>query len=232
MEHERILGVFAHPDDADVGCGASLAHFASLGAVVNVVVATLGDAGGFDTAGHDRIVEIRREEQEAAAAALGISEVTFLEGYRDGTLEPTLALVRDVVSHIRRYRPTLVITMNPEHNWESIAASHPDHRAIGEATVRAIYPAARNPFSFPELLEQGLEPWSVEEVWLQGHQNPNFVHAIGDADLQKKLAAVSCHASQFSSMEAVMGFVRGHAQEAGARIGATWGEDFLRYDAR
>lgn len=248
MVFQRVLGVYAHPDDADVGAGASLARFAAQGAEVTIVVATLGDAGGYSARDHERITEIRRQEQLDAAAALGISHVVFLNGYRDGFLEPTADLVRDVVAQIRTYRPDLVLTMNPEHNWDSVAASHPDHRAIGEATVRAIYPAARNPFAYPELMEQGLEPWRVGEVWLQGHQHPNFVNPVAQCDVERKMKAVACHFSQFEDVEKVLGFVCERANAAGEKLrtegresgvpGAEGesarhplGEEFLRYYA-
>lgn len=234
MDHERILGVFAHPDDADVGSGGALAKFVAEGAEVSLVVATAGDAGGFKEEGQDKIAAVRIEEQRAAAARLGISDVTFL-GHLDGELQVTSNLVRDIVAQIRIHRPTLVITMSPEHNWTNLAASHPDHRAVGEAAIQAVYPAARNPFAFRELKASGLEPWMVEEVWLQGHHNPNHFVELSAANVEQKVEAVQCHVSQFEDMAFMTQYVwelaRGCAVSGG--LGRDrYAEEFLRYSAR
>lgn len=232
MDNPRILGIYAHPDDADVGAGATLAHFVAAGSDVALVVVTSGDAGGFDPGVQSRMAEIRRQEQIDAALCLGIEEVTFLDGYADGNVEVTKGLVRDLVAQIRRYRPELILTMSPEYNWSSVAANHPDHRAVGAATVEAVYPAARNPFAFPELLAQGLEPWTVNEVWFQGHQNPNHYLPVNRDDLDRKLKAVKCHASQFEDVSRVERFVEDGARQAGAGSGVDgveMAEAFLKF---
>ncbi len=234
MDHERILGVFAHPDDADVGSGGALAKFVAEGAEVSLVVATAGDAGGFKEEGQDKIAAVRIEEQRAAAARLGIRDVTFL-GHLDGELQVTSSLVRDIVAQIRIHRPTLVVTMSPEHNWTSVSASHPDHRAVGEATIQAVYPAARNPFAFRELLGAGLEPWTVEEIWLQGHQQPNYFFELNAQDMEKKLSAVARHESQFEDMDATVQYVREVSRQCAVSGGLgtdRFAEDFLRYSAK
>ena len=111
---------------------------------------------------------LREAEQRAAAAAVGVTDVTFL-GYPDGQLAVTYELRRDISRQIRRVRPQLVLTSSPVRNFRRAAASHPDHLAIGEATLCAVYPDARNPFAHPELLaEEGLEAWAVPEVWMTG----------------------------------------------------------------
>lgn len=234
MEHQRVLGIFAHPDDADVGSGGVLAQFVEAGAEVGLVVATAGDAGGFKEEGQDQIAGVRMAEQRAAAACLGIDDVTFL-GHLDGEVHVTSELVRDLVAQIRIHQPTLVITMSPEHNWTNLAASHPDHRAVGEAAIQAIYPASRNPFAFRELKASGINPWMVEEVWLQGHHNPNHYVQLTPGQVEKKAQAVQRHATQFEDM----GFMTQYVWEL-ARQGAVNGglgrdryaEEFLRYSAR
>jgi len=173
-------------------------------------------------------------EQRTSAALIGIENVTFL-GHIDGELRVTTDLIRDIVAQIRIHRPSLVITMSPEHNWTSIAASHPDHRAVGEAAIQAVYPAARNPFAFRELLSAGLEPWTVEEVWLQGHHTPNHYVELTEGDLRKKLDAVKCHESQFEDMDFMLQYVGEAARQSA--INAGYGndrlaEEFLRYSAR
>ncbi len=234
MAHERILGVFAHPDDADVGAGGALAQFVADGACVSIVVATSGGAGGFRSEGQHQMSEVRMREQRTSAALIGIENVTFL-GHIDGELRVTTDLVRDIVAQIRIHRPSLVITMSPEHNWTSIAASHPDHRAVGEAAIQAVYPAARNPFAFRELLNAGLEPWAVEEVWLQGHHTPNHYVELTEDDLVKKLDAVKCHESQFEDMDFMLQYVGEAARQSAINAGFgkdRLAEEFLRYSAR
>src|SRR6185295_16653415 len=101
----------------------------------------------------------------AAAAVVGVDDVRFL-GYPDGRLEPTLALRRDLARVIRAVRPQRVVGMNPERNLDRIYASHPDHLATAVATLDAVYPDARNRWAHPELLDEGLEPQGVDEVWV------------------------------------------------------------------
>jgi LmbE family N-acetylglucosaminyl deacetylase len=132
---------------------------------------------------------LRQAEQRAAAKELGVSDVRFL-GYPDGRLELTLDLRRDISRVIRQVRPQRVLTSSPERWWDRIGASHPDHMTVGESTLRAVYPDARNPFAFPELLaDDGLEAWTVSEVWLNG--SPRADHAVDVTDvLARKWAAL------------------------------------------
>ena len=166
-EHvERALCVLAHPDDVDFGSGGTVARMTAAGTEVTYCIVTDGDAGGFDETPREQMPALRRAEQQAAAAEVGVTDVRFL-GYPDGRLELTLDLRRDISRVIRQVRPQRILTSSPERWWERVAASHPDHMTVGEATLRAVYPDARNPFAFPELLEEeGLEAWTVSEVWL------------------------------------------------------------------
>lgn len=178
-----------------------MATWVSQGIDVSYLLITRGDAGGFDDTPRDRMREIREREQRAAAAAVGVKQVDFLDGYADGTLTPTLDLRRDIAAAIRRYRPDRVLTSSPLRRWEMLTGpSHPDHLAAGEATTCAIYPDARNRFAFPELIEQGLEPWVVREVWYSGGPDPD--HAVDVTDVyDRKLAAMRAHASQTAHMD-------------------------------
>lgn len=214
MEHTRILGIYAHPDDADVGAGGTLAHFARQGADIQIVVVTSGDAGGFEADRQHLMSEVRQQEQRDALECLGIQKVTFLEGHRDGCVKDSGGLIQELVAEIRRQRPSLILTMSPQYNWENLAANHPDHRAVGAATVDAVYPAARNPFAFPELLEQGLEPHRVKEVWFQGHRENNLIVPLEKSDVEAKLCAVRCHESQFEDMSRVERFIQSRMLEA------------------
>jgi len=154
------------------------------------------DAGGFDDTPRSEMPALREAEQRAAAAEVGVSDVRFLDGYADGLLEVSQALVRDIVRVIRQVRPHRVLTSSPERWWERLGASHPDHMAAGEATVRAVYPAARNPFAFPELLaDEALEAWTVPELWLMADEKSD--HAVDITEtFSRKVAALKAHVSQ------------------------------------
>jgi LmbE family N-acetylglucosaminyl deacetylase len=194
----RILAIFAHPDDVDFAAAGTVAHWLDTGLDVGYVVVTRGEAGGFDEAvPRARIPALREAEQRAAAAAIGVKHVEFLDGYVDGTLAVTLGLRRDIAAAIRRHRPDRVLTNSPLRRWDFIAGpSHPDHLAVGEAVTSAVYPDARNPFAFPDLLhEQGLAPWTVREMWFFGGPTPD--HAVDiTPTYDRKLAALLAHDSQ------------------------------------
>ena len=194
---ERVLCVLAHPDDVDFGSAGTVATWTAAGTEVTYCIVTDGDAGGFDETPREQMGPLRQAEQRAAAAAVGVSDVRFL-GYPDGRLELTLDLRRDISRVIRQVRPQRVVTTSPERFWDRIGASHPDHLTVGEATLRAVYPDARNPFAFPELLDdEGLEAWTVSEVWLSA--SPRADHPVDVTEvLDRKLAALRSHVTQVS----------------------------------
>jgi LmbE family N-acetylglucosaminyl deacetylase len=197
---DRILIVTAHPDDVDFGAAGSVAVWTDAGAHVTYCVATNGDAGGFDpTVDRSLIPGIRQAEQRAAAAEVGVKDVVFL-GYPDGQVEATLALRRDIARVIREVRPQRVVAPSPERMWDRLFASHPDHLAVGEAAVCAVYPDARNPFAFPELAAAGLEAWSVEELWIMATSNANVYVDVTDT-FERKVAALRAHVSQETDRE-------------------------------
>ena len=195
-EVDRVLVVVAHPDDADFGAAGTTATWTRSGVQVTYLLCTYGDQGGFDDTPRDQVPAIREAEQRAAAAAVGVTDVRFLSGYHDGSLEPTRELQRDIVRVIRQVRPQRVLTQSPQRWWDRIGASHPDHLAAGEATIRALYPAARNPFAYPELLtEEDLQPWTVQEAWLMADERAD--HAVDITDtFDAKLTALRAHTSQ------------------------------------
>jgi LmbE family N-acetylglucosaminyl deacetylase len=193
---ERALVITAHPDDVDFGAGGTVAGWTAAGIAVSYCICTDGDAGGFDPATpRAEIPGIRRAEQIAAAAELGVTDVVFL-GHPDGDLQVTQDLRRDISREIRRVRPRRVLTQFPQRNFRRIGASHPDHMAAGEAALRAVYPDARNPFAHPTLLaDEGLADWKVEEVWLMGGEQVDHVVDITDR-FSTKQKALLAHASQ------------------------------------
>jgi len=201
-EVQRILVVVAHPDDVDFGAAGTVATWTAAGIKVMYGICTDGQAGGFDDALHrERLPEIRRTEQRAAAAEVGVDDVRFL-GHLDGELTVSRRLVREVTALIRDVRPQRVLTQSPERDWQFLGRSHPDHLAAGEAVVQAVYPAARNPYAFPELRQAGLEAWTVHDLWLSGH--PTASHAVDITDhFDRKLAAILAHASQHPAPEQI-----------------------------
>ena len=229
---DTVLGIYAHPDDADVDAGGTLARFVREGSRVVVAVVTDGDAGGSDQDLHQQMGELRRDEQRRACEQLGVTELVFFDGYPDGMVTPSHGLVRDIVALIRRVKPNLILTLSPEYNWSSIYANHPDHRAVGAAVTDAVYPAARNPFAFPELLEEGLEPHVVEEVWFQGGPSTNHVVELDQADIDAKVRAVREHVTQFADLDRMESWIRQGTRDAGYPHGYAGGEEFFRWDTR
>jgi len=224
-ETPRVLCIAAHPDDLDFGAAGTIATWVAVGLEVSYLLCTRGEQGGFDDTPRSAIPALREGEQRAAAAALGVKQVFFLEGHRDGWLEPNHDLQRDLVRVIRRVRPDRVLCQSPERNWARIGASHPDHLAAGEATIRAVYPAARNAFAYPELLEtEGLEPWAVREVWMMAHPEPDHLVDI-TAVFDQKLAALREHHSQVAHHEDLGGMLRTWGAAVAARGG--WPEGRL-----
>ena len=199
-EVERVLVVTAHPDDVDFGAAGTVARFVDAGIEVSYCICTDGDAGGFDPAvPREEIPGIRRAEQTAAAKVLGVTDISWL-GYQDGRLDSTQEVRRDISRVIRRVRPRRVLVPSPEYFWDRLPASHPDHLAAGRAAVSAVYPDARNPFAHVELLHgEGLDAWSVRELWLVDPPHPD--HAVDvTGTFDRKIAALRAHASQTAHM--------------------------------
>ena len=217
-EIKQILVITAHPDDVDFSAAGTIAQWTDAGIKVSYCVVTDGDAGGYDPAiPRDEIPALRRAEQTAAASAVGVSDLRFL-GYPDGLVEATIGLRRDLARVIRQVRPDRVLCPTPERNYIRMPPSHPDHRAVGSAALDAVYPDARNPFTFPELLaDEGLEAWTVREVWMSGVSPNHYVDVTDTFD--RKVAALRAHESQTGQMEGLADFLRGwlarNAEQAG-----------------
>lgn len=219
-EVERVLVVTAHPDDVDFGAAGSIARWTEAGAEVVYCIATDGDAGGFDRAvPRADIPGIRRGEQTAAAQA--VDELHFL-GYPDGRLQVSLELRRDIARVIRHVRPRRVLVHAPIRSLDSMYRNHPDHIAAGEAACCAVYPDARNAFTFPELLHEGHEAWSVDELWIMGSgpEADTFVDITDTFD--RKTKALRCHVSQMADAEGIETRLRewGEANAAGGGLEA------------
>jgi len=207
-EVARILVVTAHPDDVDFGAAGSVATWTGRGIEVSYCIATDGDAGGSDhSITRAEMAAIRREEQLQAARAVGVTDVTFL-GFPDGSVTASLELRRAISRVIRIVRPDRVVAQSPERNWTRIYASHPDHLATGEAAACAVYPDARNPFAFPDLLEEGLVEHTVPELWIMATERANRV-VDATAVYDRKLAALKSHVSQVGDGEHLDELLRG-----------------------
>ncbi len=216
---ERVLVVTAHPDDVDFGFAGMVGAFTDAGIEVAYCIVTDGDAGGAET-GVPRadMAQLRRDEQRKAAAVVGVQELHFL-AHPDGAVTPSIELRRDISRVIRIVRPQRVLTQSPDRNWDRIYASHPDHLATGEAAVCAVYPDARNRWAHPQLDAEGLEPWSVDAIWLGvGPSGPTHYVDI-TATVDRKIEALLSHKSQLPDPAAtetmVRGWTSGVAQLAG-----------------
>lgn len=194
-ESQTILAIVAHPDDIDIVAGGTVARWIQDGNQVDYCIVTNGDAGSDELeASADAIANIRSREQEEAASVLGVASVHFL-GHQDGRLNPTHELRIEIATLIRKLKPQWILTHSPVYNLKSIRFSHPDHLAVGQAVLAAVFPDARNPHAFKETQLSKLEPHQVEQVWLMGAPNPNkYVDMTLQIDV--KIKAVSCHTSQ------------------------------------
>jgi LmbE family N-acetylglucosaminyl deacetylase len=229
----RVLAVFAHCDDAEWMFGGTIARLVKQGAEVSYVVCTDGASGGVDlTISDDELAHTRAEEQRAAAEVLGVTGIEFL-GYANDRLEVTVALRRDIVRQIRRFRPDLILTMAPFRVMDApVDWSHGDHMAAGEATLLAAYPEALMPRIYPELAEEGLEPHWATEVWVPAVNDADqYVDVTDEAD--QKMSAIWCHSSQNGEVNGDRDLlfrtrVSPPMTEAGRRIGCEYAERFRR----
>ena len=198
-EGNSVLVVMAHPDDAEFGCGGTIAKWAAAGKDINYVLCTSGDKGSSDPSMSPyKLAQMRRTEQINAAHALGAHEVVFLS-HEDGTLRNTIELRRDIVREIRRFRPDAVICQDPTMRWGGNRyLNHPDHRAAGDACLDAVYPSARDPHVFPELLIENLLPHKVREVFMSTSQNVDVWIDITDC-FDRKLEGLRQHTSQVAA---------------------------------
>jgi LmbE family N-acetylglucosaminyl deacetylase len=221
---ERVLAVYAHPDDPDVSCGGTLASWARRGAEVHVVICTNGDKGTTDpTVDPAELAQRRSGETASAAARLGIDRQHVL-GYPDGELDNSAALRRELVGWIRRIRPAAVLCPDPTAVFfGEDYYNHRDHRAVGFAVLDALAPAAALPHYFPE---EG-PAHQAEMALLSGTLEPTVWVDIS-ASIDDKVAAVACHDSQIDDAQWAADVVRRRAEEDGRRAGVAFAEGFRR----
>jgi LmbE family N-acetylglucosaminyl deacetylase len=192
----RVLAVTAHPDDIEFGAAGSIARWVDEGAEVTYCIVTDGSTGTSDAdlAGA-KLADIRREESIKAAKAVGVTNVVFL-GYRDGYVEPTLDLRRDIAREFRRARPHRMLVLDPVSIAGGWFINHPDHRAVGQAALDVVVTAGTTPGHFPELLDEGLQPWrGLREVYVIGPGDRDFAVDI-TSTIDRKIDALTAHESQ------------------------------------
>lgn len=213
---ERVLVVVAHPDDIDFAIAGTVARLTTAGSHVAYCLVTSGEAGEDDmTVSGTELARMREAEQTAAAAEVGVTSLHWLR-HRDGMVEANFALRRDISRVIRIEQPDVVITQSPERDYDSVYGSHPDHIETGEATLRAVYPDARNPRAFTaELLDEGYAPHAVKSVWV-GQIEPTLFVDITDS-FDRKMRALRQHGSQVAKRDADTDMA-GMMREWGTRI--------------
>ena len=195
---QNILVILAHPDDPEFFCGGTLARWARAGHHITYLLLTCGDKGFNPFTQPDmtpeKLCALRHDEQNAAAKVIGAESVHFMEN-PDGYLIPDLNLRRDVVREIRRYKPDILVTCDPQTLFAIYGINHPDHRAAGQVVLDAVFPATGNLVYFPELLKEGFQPHMPKEIWCSLSMQPNTTLDVTDMwDI--KLQAILKHTTQ------------------------------------
>jgi LmbE family N-acetylglucosaminyl deacetylase len=232
----RALALGAHPDDIELQAGGTLAAWAGRGIHVELACFTAGEKGSADPAADPAaLAAVRREEAQAAAAALGAAGVHFL-GAVDGELEVTMTLRQVVARLVRTVRPDVVLGHDPWRRW----LLHPDHRAAGLLTVDGVV-AAREPLykvptgtplqGSPDPSGEGLAAHRPHTVLLFGTDTPDELVEV-TATIDTKLAALRAHASQLPDHADLERRVRTWNAAIGAEVGLAYAEAFHTLDTR
>ena len=214
--------IVAHPDDAEFSMAGTVALWTAAGCRVTYVLCTDGNVGTHEPGmTHERLAVIRRAEQRAACARLGVADVVFL-GHDDGTLEPTLSLRRELVGVLRDRRPEVVLTFDPTHFLGGDGyINHPDHRAAAQAALDAVAPAVTVPLLWPETGPAH----RVRRVYVHGRERANFWVDIGTT-IEVKLAALREHRSQMGDWDPAE-MIRQWAAETGKDQGLAFAESYF-----
>jgi LmbE family N-acetylglucosaminyl deacetylase len=225
---QKAMIIAAHPDDIEFVVAGTMAKWVQAGAQAQYVLVTSGDAGSHQPGiTREELARVREAEQRAAARTVGVNEVVFL-GYHDSEVEPTLALRRDLVREIRRFKPDTVVCFDPTQLFVSDGyINHPDHRAVGQAALDAVAPTAAMPLAFVELREEGLEPHRVKEVFVAATADPDTWIDITDT-IDLKIESLRQHASQFPHGWDPGETIREWAAESGTKANVPYAEAFKR----
>jgi LmbE family N-acetylglucosaminyl deacetylase len=230
MEVARAMVVFAHPDDAEFGSAGTVASWTRSGVEVAYVCVTDGSAGSNEPgARRDELARIREQEQRAACQVLGVKDLAFL-GWVDGYVEVTMDLRRAITREVRRFRPDVLVAPDPTRFWdpERTYVNHPDHRAVGVACLNVVNPDAPTRPQFPDLLDEGFEPFEISSLWIGAYEGDadTFVDITDTIDL--KIQALRCHESQIHDWP-VEDWIRASAKERGAVRGMEYAESFQTF---
>lgn len=222
----RFMVIAAHPDDAEFGPAATAARWIDAGSEGWLVCCTSGDQGGEDPEADPlALAALRESEQRAAASIVGYAGVTFLH-QPDGALANDLALRELLVREIRTFRPDAVLATDPETLfYRNGGINHTDHRASGMAAVDAVYPAARNPMAFPNLVRSGLAAHRVRRIYLFWSDRSNTWVDVS-ATQERKIEALQAHASQIHDFVNLAERIRTWMASEGASIGVLAAEAF------
>lgn len=224
----RALAISAHPDDIEFGCAATVAKWVDEGAEVTICLVTDGSTGTQDrTLMGKGLNEVRVEEARRAADVIGAKEIIWL-GYQDGYVEYSLDLRKDIARAFRKAKPHRYMTIEPAPLIDGWFINHPDHKAVGQASLDVAVTAGTTPGHFPELLDEGLEPWrGLRELWMYSPA-PGPVVVDVTATIDRKIEALLCHRSQVGDdAERISTWMKQNAAAEGARAGYAYGESFL-----
>lgn len=222
-EQTDVMVVTPHPDDAESRMGGSVARWAREGKNVVYVVCTNGDKGTSDPdVPPEDLAELREREQLAAAEVLGVSDVVFLR-HPDQELEDSHEFRRDLVRVIRKYRPEIVVTVDPYRG----RLDHRDHRMTAQVTLDAVGAYSTSALVYPELLKEGLLPHRVSEIWFCGTSDPNHFIDITDT-IDVKIEALRCHDSQVGENPHITVWMRTWAQKTAEGLDFEMAEGFHR----
>jgi LmbE family N-acetylglucosaminyl deacetylase len=234
---ERVLVVFAHPDDAEFGSAGTVAAWCREGAEVGYVCVTDGSAGSNEPGVvREELAEEREAEQRAACDVLGVKDCVFL-GIVDGHVEVTMDLRKAITREVRRFRPDLLVTPDPTRYWDEQRTyiNHSDHRAVGQACMAVLNPDSSTRPMFPELLDEGFEPIEIKHLWIPAWDSGVDTYVDISETIETKIEALRCHKSQIHDWP-VDDWIRQRAKERGAPEGLEYAETFrtfrLREDAR
>ena len=192
----RVLCVVAHPDDVEYGTASAVVAWTSQGIDVAYLLLTRGEAG-MDASEPERTAELRVREQVTGSEAVGVSQVDFLE-YPDGVLVYSLEMRRDIARVIRRYQPDAVLVGSWEVEFVA-GLNQADHRVAGLAAADALRDAG-NRWFFPELLDEGLDPWSPRWLLVSGDTRPTHGVDVTGEPLQRGIASLEAHAEYLAGI--------------------------------
>jgi LmbE family N-acetylglucosaminyl deacetylase len=233
MDFERAMVVFAHPDDGEFGSAGTVAAWTRAGTEVLYLCVTDGSAGSNEPGVvREELAEIRQAEQRAACGVLGVEDCVFL-GIPDGMVEVTLDLRRAITREVRRFRPDVLVTPDPMRFWddERRYINHTDHRAVGQACMAVVNPDASTRPMFPELLDEGFEPFEIRYLWIPAYDGSIDTYVDISETIDVKIEALRCHKSQIHDWP-VDEWIRERAHKRGEAAGMAFAETFRTFKLR